>query len=143
MDKKFKLFFIVFLSVVFLDLSSKFLVRLFIPLDSSFGGNGFYLVHWLNTGSLFGIAKGSSLFLTIFSFIVLFFFGFYIKQSLRSYPFISGFLIAGVVGNLVDRLLFGAVTDFIKLPFWPAFNFAGMALSLSVLVLVLFLWRSK
>ena len=45
-------------------------------------------------------------------------------------------LIGGALGNLIDRLANGAVTDFIKLPHWPAFNVADMAITFGVLALL-------
>jgi signal peptidase II len=48
----------------------------------------------------------------------------------------TGLLLGGAIGNLVDRLANGAVTDFIKLPFWPAFNVADMAITFGVLALL-------
>ena len=48
----------------------------------------------------------------------------------------TGLLIGGAVGNLIDRLAHGAVTDFIKLPLWPAFNVADMSITFGVLVLL-------
>ena len=48
----------------------------------------------------------------------------------------TGLLIGGAVGNLVDRLVNGAVTDFIKLPLWPAFNIADVAITFGVLTLL-------
>ena len=44
-----------------------------------------------------------------------------------------GLLIGGAVGNLVDRVREGAVTDFIDLPAWPAFNLADIAITFGVL----------
>jgi signal peptidase II len=48
----------------------------------------------------------------------------------------TGLLIGGAIGNLIDRLANGSVTDFIKLPFWPAFNLADMAITFGVLALL-------
>ena len=48
----------------------------------------------------------------------------------------TGLLIGGALGNLIDRLADGAVTDFIKLPLWPAFNVADMAITFGVLALL-------
>ena len=48
----------------------------------------------------------------------------------------TGLLIGGALGNLIDRLAHGAVTDFIKLPAWPAFNVADMAITFGVLALL-------
>jgi signal peptidase II len=48
----------------------------------------------------------------------------------------TGLLLGGAVGNLIDRLREDAVTDFIKLPAWPAFNLADVAITFGVLSLV-------
>ncbi len=48
----------------------------------------------------------------------------------------TGLLVGGAIGNLIDRLAHGAVTDFIKLPLWPAFNVADMAITFGVLALL-------
>ncbi len=48
----------------------------------------------------------------------------------------DGLLLGGAVGNLIDRVRDGAVTDFIKLPHWPAFNVADIAITFGVLVLL-------
>lgn len=47
-----------------------------------------------------------------------------------------GLLAGGAVGNLVDRVREGAVTDFIDLPAWPAFNLADVAITAGVIVLL-------
>lgn len=48
----------------------------------------------------------------------------------------GGLLLGGALGNLVDRIREGAVTDFIDLPSWPAFNLADSAITLGVLALL-------
>jgi len=48
----------------------------------------------------------------------------------------TGMLLGGALGNVIDRLRDGAVTDFIKLPGWPAFNVADIAITFGVLVLL-------
>ncbi|GAH59426.1 unnamed protein product [marine sediment metagenome] len=45
-----------------------------------------------------------------------------------------GLVLGGTVGNLIDRLRFGGVTDFIKVGFWPAFNIADSALTVGVIL---------
>lgn len=49
----------------------------------------------------------------------------------------TGMLAGGALGNVVDRARLGAVTDFVKLPAWPAFNVADAAITLGVVALVL------
>jgi signal peptidase II len=55
----------------------------------------------------------------------------------------TGLLAGGALGNIFDRLREGAVTDFIKLPAWPAFNVADMAITFGVLSLLLVLEQSE
>ena len=50
-------------------------------------------------------------------------------------------IVGGALGNLVDRVREGVVTDFIKLPGWPAFNLADTAITLGVLTLFLLVGR--
>jgi signal peptidase II len=49
----------------------------------------------------------------------------------------TGLLLGGAVGNVFDRVRDGAVTDFLKVPHWPAFNLADMAITAGVIALVL------
>ena len=53
-----------------------------------------------------------------------------------------GLLAGGAIGNLIDRIRDGAVTDFIDPPRWPAFNVADIAITLGV-VLVIYLLRAE
>jgi signal peptidase II len=53
----------------------------------------------------------------------------------------TGMLAGGAIGNILDRVRDGAVTDFIKLPGWPAFNVADIAITFGVVALVLVLER--
>jgi signal peptidase II len=48
-----------------------------------------------------------------------------------------GMLAGGALGNLADRIRDGAVIDFIDPPLWPAFNFADIAITAGVVILVL------
>ncbi len=54
----------------------------------------------------------------------------------------TGLLAGGAIGNVVDRVREGFVTDFIKLPSWPAFNVADMAITFGVATLVFVVERS-
>ena len=50
-------------------------------------------------------------------------------------------LLAGSLGNLIDRLRLGSVTDFIRVPHWPAFNMADIFIAMGVgLILLLYLF---
>ena len=63
-------------------------------------------------------------------------------HSRRRYVWIpTGLLLGGALGNILDRLRDGAVTDFVKLPLWPAFNLADVAITVGVLTLLWVLER--
>lgn len=53
----------------------------------------------------------------------------------------TGLLLGGAVGNLVDRLARGHVTDYLKLPRWPAFNIADVCITLGVVLLLVVVER--
>jgi signal peptidase II len=55
----------------------------------------------------------------------------------------TGLLMGGAAGNLIDRIRLGAVTDFIKIPYWPAFNIADICVTFGVLVLIYVLEKVK
>ena len=51
-------------------------------------------------------------------------------------------LLGGALGNIVDRVRDGAVTDFVKFPHFPAFNVADSAITVGVIVLLIVLERN-
>ena len=95
----------------------------------------FFDVSVLNTGIAFSFFVGNNLFLLVLGF--LFFLGlcfWYLKEPSVGVVFLA----AGALGNVVDRLLYGGVIDFIDVGFWPVFNLADVFLVVGVVVL---LWR--
>jgi signal peptidase II len=52
-------------------------------------------------------------------------------------------LLGGALGNIIDRIREGAVTDFVKLPAWPAFNLADASITFGVLVLLYVIERPR
>jgi signal peptidase II len=49
----------------------------------------------------------------------------------------AGLLVGGALGNLIDRIRDGAVTDWVELPRWPTFNLADVSITVGVVLLVL------
>jgi len=54
-----------------------------------------------------------------------------------------GLIFAGLIGNLIDRLNYGYVIDYIKISAWPAFNLADIFTVTGVIILILYLRRSN
>ncbi len=55
----------------------------------------------------------------------------------------TGMLLGGAMGNIVDRIREGAVIDFLKLPYWPAFNVADASITIGVVVLLVVIERGE
>jgi signal peptidase II len=96
------------------------------------------LVHVRNTGVAFGFLSGGGALVLLFTFAALaVLLTYFVRHPTRPYLWVpTGLLVGGALGNLLDRILNGAVTDFIKLPHWPAFNVADMSITFGVLALL-------
>jgi signal peptidase II len=96
------------------------------------------LVHVRNTGVAFGAFSGGGLvvvaLVTAALGALLFYFFTHLDKRLVWLP--TGMLLGGSIGNIIDRVRDGAVTDFVKLPAWPAFNVADVAITVGVLALL-------
>ena len=99
---------------------------------------GVQLVHVKNTGVAFSLLSGGGALVLVFTLAALVaLVGYLAWRPGRPYLWLpTGLLIGGAIGNLIDRIAGGAVTDFIKLPLWPAFNVADMSITFGVLALL-------
>ncbi|HET9738692.1 MAG TPA: signal peptidase II [Solirubrobacteraceae bacterium] len=99
---------------------------------------GIQLVNVRNRGIAFGLFADGGALLVIFALAalaaLLVFFARHRDRPLVWLP--TGLLIGGALGNLIDRTRDGAVTDFVDLPLWPAFNLADVAITFGVLTLL-------
>jgi len=106
---------------------------------------GIKLINTRNTGVAFSMFSGGGPLVVIIAFValgaLLAFFFTHLHKRLVWLP--TGLLIGGAAGNLIDRLRLGAVTDFIKLPHWPAFNVADICVTLGVISLIYVLEKDK
>jgi signal peptidase II len=115
-------------------------------------GSFLQIIRGENRGGLFGIVQGSAPLLAALSVgVILALVIFHERDRLPQVTPVTvgvGLLIGGAIGNLIDRLLFGYVLDFIdvgvgSLRFWT-FNIADAGISLGILILLIdTLWRSR
>lgn len=127
--------------VVALDQITKALVRTFIE------PGAFWPDHWpvrlshvTNSGAAFGILKDQTAFLIVTTLIGLAAIYLYYRYPPFDHfvaPVAIGLMLGGAVGNLVDRVRVGEVTDFIDVGFWPSFNVADSAITVGIVVLLL------
>jgi signal peptidase II len=99
---------------------------------------GVQLVHVRNSGVAFGFLSGGGplvlvLVLGALGALVTYFL---LRPTRPGLWLATGLLVGGALGNLIDRLANGSVTDFIKLPLWPAFNISDMAITFGVFALL-------
>lgn len=125
--------------VVALDQATKALVRSGIaPGEENSVFPGVTLVHVRNTGVAFGAFSGAGaivLVLTVVALVLLA--AYFARHPDRPGLWVpTGLLLGGALGNIIDRVIRGSVTDWVKLPLWPAFNVADMAITIGVLALL-------
>ena len=148
--KKYWLLGLSFLGVLILDIVTKEYIITQFPLFSSRPviPGLFNLVHIRNKGMAFGILGGSApvwrdvllLLFPIAAMSGILIFAFCYPQQKTGILLSLGGIIGGALGNLLDRLRFQAVIDFLDIYWgkyhWPAFNVADSAITLGVLFLV-------
>jgi signal peptidase II len=125
--------------VVLLDQLSKAAVRdSIVPGDTRSVLPGVQLVNTRNKGVAFGFLPGRhlavSLLVGLALVVLLVYFARHYDKPLIWLP--TGMLLGGALGNILDRVRAGSVTDFVKLPLgWPPFNLADASITLGVLLL--------
>lgn len=136
-------------TVVIIDRISKIITRTYLEVGESISviGNFFCLTHVQNSGIAFGINfKGGPILFTIFAIIAVIGIAIYIwkvrgEHMLKNISL--ALILGGAIGNLLDRFLFGKVTDFLHFSIgryqWPVFNVADSAVTVGM---ILFLYYS-
>ncbi|WP_087974193.1 signal peptidase II [Oceanobacillus rekensis] len=137
--KDYMLFYTIAIIVILIDQISKNLVRIFIDMNERFTWLGMEFTHIENSGMAGGLFPGNA---RLFGVIAVLFviFVLYIRKTedwkglLIDSSF--GFLVGGAIGNAIDRLLFGQVTDFIVRS-GGVLNLADHAIEIGILLLIL------
>ena len=100
----------------------------------------FSLVH--NTGIAFGMFKdGGIVFIIIPIIAIIFiFFNIYLHRQHKEMGWLLvvafSLILGGALGNLIDRLIFGYVIDFIDFRIWPVFNIADSAITIGTVIIL-------
>jgi signal peptidase II len=120
------------------DQGTKALVRGSIsPLQTRHLMPGVTLVHAQNSGVAFSLLTGSEAGVILITLVVVSaVIAYFVRHRERRWIWLAcGLIVGGALGNLIDRVRAGSVTDFVKLPDWPAFNLADTAITIGVLAL--------
>ena len=155
--KKYPLTIVVSLSVIILDQCTKYLIIKSFALHQSLDLIEHYLtiVHIRNKGIAFGLLAEQgggtrTIFLIITSLFAIAFI-FYLLSSLKdrqTYATVTlALILGGAIGNLIDRMRWGEVVDFIYVHwyqyYWPAFNCADSAISIGLVLLIIGIFTKK
>lgn len=107
--------------------------------------NNFFRITYLqNTGAAWSILSGNRIFLIMITLIALgIIYYFFIKnKKLKNYESILyGILLGGILGNLIDRIRFGYVIDYLDFNIfsyhYPVFNFADICIVISIIIIAI------
>jgi signal peptidase II len=149
--------FILFLSLPLyaLDqLTKQWVLRSISPYDARIVVPDFFnLVNVTNTGAAFGSFRGNNTFFVVISVVALVVVTVLLVRPRRCDPWRNislALLLAGILGNLTDRLLYGHVIDFLLFNLhiryadpWPAFNVADSCISIAVVLFIIHSFAKK
>ena len=140
-------------AIIALDQWTKWLVRENIPfgtqwLPESLAWLSPYarLVNWHNSGAAFGMFQNGGMIFTVLAFIVIgaiLYYSPHVEEEDWSLRLAMSMQLGGAAGNLVDRLVFGKVTDFLSVGTFPVFNVADASITVGVGVLLLGVWLTE
>lgn len=132
----------IILLVILLDQGSKYLIIRYVDFFDSIEILPFlHIVSVRNTGAAFGILKDMNTHFFISISIIAIIFVIYLLKK-NAYNFVGLSLIfGGAAGNLIDRILYGYVVDFIDFSIgtfhWPAFNLADSCITIGIGIVLL------
>lgn len=140
--KRMLFIFLMVASVVALDQATKYLIMTSLsPYDSREIFPFLHIVNVKNTGAAFGMFKtlGSKFFIILSAGAIVFIF--YLMKK-RTYSTLGlSLILSGAIGNLIDRVRYGKVMDFIDFSVgtfhWPAFNVADSALTIGIVLILI------
>lgn len=121
------------LAVILLDYGSKIYIlqtmteKMSIPVIE----NIFHITFIFNRGAAFGIFENQRWIFILAAVVLLALFCKFYKKILEQPPIFQlgiALMLGGAIGNLIDRLVYGKVVDFLDFRFWPIFNVADIAI---------------
>ncbi|PID84790.1 MAG: signal peptidase II [Chloroflexi bacterium] len=106
----------------------------------------FQITHIGNTGIAFGLFSGGSVVFALISILVtgaIVYFAYTLPAEQTALRIVFGVVLGGAIGNLIDRLRQGYVTDFLDFGPWPVFNVADMAVVFGAVALAILMFYEE
>jgi signal peptidase II len=139
--------FIIVISVILTDQITKFLALSFLQLNTpvSLIKNFLNLTLVHNRGAAFGVFQNQLLLFVLVSFFAIGLILYNLRNKTNSIllKLSLSLILGGAIANLIDRLRFGYVVDFLDLRIWPVFNIADSAITIAALLLTWELFFNK
>lgn len=141
MKKKIAILSIISFLIIAIDRVVKIIVNRYIPLNKSISviKNIFYLTNVHNEGAAFSIMYGLRYILIAISIAFLVFIIYYMYKK-KKYNIEFALIIGGLIGNLIDRIVFGYVIDYIGIIifkyYFPIFNIADALIVIGAIILL-------
>lgn len=136
-------FYVTALVTLALDQLTKATVRAWLHYSIPVIPEIFHLTPAQNTGAAFGLFPNATMFFIVVAMLACALFLWLGRKGFdrRRVAIAFGLMLGGASGNLIDRLRFGAVTDFLDFRIWPIFNLADTALTVGAFLLLFWSWR--
>ncbi|MGM0445705.1 MAG: signal peptidase II [Bacillota bacterium] len=104
--------------------------------------NFLHITYVKNTGIAFGLFKNNNLFMiSIIIIIIVIVIYFYKREKNKDFllSIATTVMLSGAIGNLIDRIFYGYIIDYIDFQFWPAFNLADSLIVIGSILLGIYL----
>ena len=139
------LIFYFFMSLILLDFGNQLRKLSYNSFFENYSNPVFSVTHTENTGSAFGLFSGNSMILAIFGIFAVIFLTYYIYKNITYENKIEllsiTLFVSGALGNLIERIKFGYVVDYINLNFinFPIFNSFDVMICMGVFLYFIFI----
>jgi signal peptidase II len=150
-SRNFWYLFVISGSIIALDQLTKAVVRQNLALGESWMpwaalAPYFRVLHWYNTGVAFGMFQQGGIIFILLPIVIVVGIIVYFQKIPNTDWALSLALslqLGGALGNLIDRLTLGHVTDFISVGSFPVFNIADSAITVGVMIMILGVWQQE
>lgn len=135
-------------AILVCDQFTKYLVKHAIARDASIPvlKDIFHITLVFNKGAAFGILKARTPLFVMTALAAIFIIIYSLRRLKKGEALAAAALysmLGGILGNLIDRLRFGHVVDFLDLRVWPVFNIADCAISVGAALLIINIIKNK
>lgn len=140
------MYFIIIAIIIFLDQLVKYLIQANMELNNTLPivRDFFHLTYIHNTGAAFSILEGKTEILIILPSLLTLLLIAYVLKKRKSEHWVMllslSLIIAGGIGNLIDRISYGYVVDYLDFRVFPIFNVADIAVSCGCALLLIYMF---